>query len=56
MINELYLQIGIKKQVAEIMGISPESVTRYLIPNYISQQECAKLPAFDESKIVGPAH
>lgn len=54
MINELYLQLGIKKQVAEIMGISPASVTRYLIPNYISQQERVAPPPFDMSKITGP--
>lgn len=39
MINELFLECGVKKKVAEIMGISPASVTRYLIPNYVSKKE-----------------
>lgn len=39
MINELFLEIGVKKKVAEIMGISPASVARYIIPNYVSKKE-----------------
>lgn len=33
-INELYYRLGVKAQVARELGISPASVTRYLIPNY----------------------
>lgn len=36
-INELYLEIGVKSKVAKIVGCSPSTVTKYLIPNYISQ-------------------
>lgn len=39
MINELYLECGIKKKVAEIMGISPASVSKYIIPNYVSKKQ-----------------
>lgn len=39
MINELFLEYGVKKKVAEIMGISPASVARYIVPNYVSKKE-----------------
>lgn len=38
-INELYLEIGVKSRVAKIVGCSPSTVTKYLIPDYISQVE-----------------
>lgn len=38
-INEVYLQCGVKSQTAKICGVSPASVTKYLIPNYVSQKE-----------------
>ena len=49
-INELYYRFGVKAQVARELGISPASVTRYLIPNYIpiaSRQviECDAVPS-----------
>lgn len=53
-INELYLELGVKKRVAEIVGCSPATVTKYLIPDYVSRANQAELPPFDESKIVGP--
>lgn len=34
-INELYYRLGVKAQVARELGISPASVTRYLIPDYV---------------------
>lgn len=37
-INELYLKIGIKKKVAEIIGCSPSTVSKYIIPNYVSKE------------------
>lgn len=33
-INELYLKIGVKKRVAEIIGCSPSTVSRYIIEGY----------------------
>lgn len=49
-INELYLQLGVKSHVAKQLGISSSTVTKYLIPNYVSiknQQQitCAATPA-----------
>lgn len=43
-INELYLKLGVKSQVAKELGISPASVTRYLIPNYKPASQQRKLP------------
>jgi hypothetical protein len=40
MINELFLEYGVKKKVAEIIGCSPSTVSKYIIPNYISKKEC----------------
>lgn len=55
-INELYLELGVKKRVAEIIGCSPSTVSKYIIEGYISQKDKAELPPFDESKITGPKH
>lgn len=55
-INELYLELGVKKRVAEIIGCSPSTVSKYIIEGYISQKDKAELPPFDESKIIGPKH
>ena len=55
-INELYLECGVKAQVARIVGCSPATVTKYIIPGYVSKANQAELPSFDESKIVGPAY
>lgn len=38
-INELYIEYGVKKRVAEILSISPSTVSKYIIPNYKSQKE-----------------
>lgn len=54
-INELYLEIGVKKRVAEIVGCSPSTVSKYIIEGYVSQKDKEPVPEFDESKIVGPA-
>ena len=53
-INKLYLKLKVKTQVARIVGCSPATVTKYLIPGYVSRANQAELPPFDESKIVGP--
>ena len=39
LINELYAEIGVKSQVAKIVGCSPASVTKYLIPNYVPKAQ-----------------
>lgn len=54
-INELYLELGVKKKVAEIVGCSPATVSKYIIEGYVSQKDREPTPEFDESKIVGPA-
>lgn len=54
-INELYLELGVKKKVAEIVGCSPATVSKYIIEGYVSQKDKEPAPEFDESKIVGPA-
>lgn len=37
-INELYSEIGVKKKVAEIIGCSPSTVSRYIVPNFVPQK------------------
>lgn len=54
-INELYLELGVKKRVAEIVGCSPSTVSKYIIDGYVSQKDREPIPEFDESKITGPA-
>lgn len=38
-INELYLELGVKAQVARKMGISASTVSKYIIPDYIPKTE-----------------
>lgn len=38
-INELYAELGVKAQVARKVGVSPATVTKYLIPNYIPKAD-----------------
>lgn len=33
-INEVYYQCKVKSKTAKIVGVSPATVTKYLIPNY----------------------
>ena len=54
-INELYLERGVNKKVAEIVSCSPATVSKYIIEGYVSQKDREPTPEFDESKIVGPA-
>ena len=54
-INELYLELGVKKKVADIVGCSPATVSKYIIEGYVSQKDREPVPEFDESKITGPA-
>lgn len=46
-INELYAVLGVKSKVAKELGISPATVTKYLIPNYVPKV-AADIPAFDK--------
>ena len=50
-INILYLELKVKKRVAEVMGISPSTVSKYIIEGFKAPVENAELPPFDESKI-----
>lgn len=43
LINELYVEIGVKSQVAKIVGCSPASVTKYLIPDYVPKAQRTKI-------------
>lgn len=46
-INELYAVLGVKSHVAKELGISPATVTKYLIPNYVPKGVAAT-PAFEK--------
>ena len=46
-INEVYLECGVKSKTAQIVGVSPSTVTKYLIPNYQSQRSVAAPPPFE---------
>lgn len=54
LINELYLELGVKARVAEAVGRSASTVSRYIIPGYVSKKDRVEAPPFDESKITGP--
>ena len=43
LINELYAQIGVKTRVAEMVGCSVASVSKYLIPNYVPKADRVKI-------------
>lgn len=47
-INEVYLQCKVKSQTAKIVGVSPATVTKYLIPNYSSQKDNNEKVEFNE--------
>lgn len=49
-INELYLELGVYKKVADVVGCSAATVSKYIIPGYVSQREQPKIE-FDMSKI-----
>lgn len=55
-INELYLECKVKAQVARIVGCSAGTVSKYIIPDYVSKADRLPTPDFDQSLIVGPAH
>jgi len=47
MINELYAQCGVKKRVAEALGISPSTVSKYIIEGYTPKKDRKPIP-FDK--------
>ena len=38
-INELYCELGVKARVAEIVGRSASTISRYIIPNYVPKAQ-----------------
>lgn len=38
-INELYIKCGVKAQVAREIGCSAATVSKYIIPNYVSKSQ-----------------
>lgn len=52
-INEVYLECGVKSKTAQIVGVSPSTVTKYLIPNYTSQRQSAAAPVTFEGELAG---
>lgn len=38
-INELYVELGVKAQVARKVGVSASTVSKYIIPNYIPKKD-----------------
>ena len=42
-INELYLEIKVKKRVAEKLGISASTVSKYIDPAYVPKAERVKI-------------
>lgn len=47
-INELYAQIGVKSQVAKIMGISASSVSKYIVENYVPLAKRTPIKRFEK--------
>lgn len=54
-INKLYLEIGVKKRVAEIVGVSPSTVSKYIIPDFKVEPEVEEKIEFNKS-IRGAEH
>lgn len=42
-INEVYLECGVKSKTAQIVGVSASTVSKYLIPGYVSQKKVEKV-------------
>lgn len=47
-INELYLELGVKAQVARKIGLSASTVSKYIIPNYVAKAD-RKISTCNES-------
>lgn len=41
-INDLYLELGVKVQVARKLGLSASTVSKYIIPNYSATKSMPK--------------
>lgn len=52
-INEVYLECGVKSRTAQIVGVSPSTVTKYLIPDYKSRREVNEAPVIFEGTCAG---
>ena len=57
-INELYIQLGVKAQVARQVGVSASTVSKYIIPNYIPKSnrvisKCDIEPTYDFKMFMG---
>lgn len=52
-INEVYLECGVKSRTAQIVGVSPSTVTKYLIPDYKSRKEANEVPVVFEGTCAG---
>ena len=51
-INDIYLELGVKSKVAKRLGISPATVTKYLIDGYASIEEDSKFEGEIKSGLV----
>lgn len=54
-INELYLEIGVKSRVAQMVGVSPSTVSKYIIPNFVPPQCEPEKPVEFTKEIPGAA-
>ena len=53
LINELYLELGVKARVAEKTDFSASTVSKYIIKGYVSKRDRVEV-TFDITKITGP--
>ena len=54
-INELYLEIGVKSKVAQMVGVSPSTVSKYIIPDYKPAAAEPEAPVEFDKPIPGAA-
>ena len=54
-INELYLEIGVKSRVAQMVGVSPSTVSKYIIPDYKPAPKEPEIPVEFTKPIPGAA-
>lgn len=52
-INEVYLECGVKSQTAKICGVSPATVSKYLIEDYGNKRVLAAEPVVFEDTLSG---
>lgn len=51
-INKVYLECGVKSKTAQIVGVSPSTVTKYLIPGFTIEPE-EEIPVNFDKPIYG---